>query len=64
MRDRLVSIDAELSNTYSQSVARLAARTWRAVDKLRSRLDDIVFEEYPDHGTKANTHIYYPGEFE
>ena len=60
MRDRLVAMSVELSHAYPQPIADAAVRAQTAVDRLRSKLDDIVFREYPDGTTKDNAGVYYP----
>jgi hypothetical protein len=60
MRDRLGTITVQLSHAYPQTVADLAGRAQTAVDRLRSKLDDVVFSEYPDLSTKGNISIYFP----
>jgi hypothetical protein len=60
MRERLGAIGVELSSAFPQPVAEIALRAQTAVDRLRSKLDDIVLHEYPDHTTKGNASVYYP----
>jgi hypothetical protein len=60
MRDRLVKISVKLSRAYPQTVAKLADRATTDLDRLRSKLDDIVFREYPTLSTKGNAGVYYP----
>lgn len=60
MRDRLVKITVQLSHSYPQVIADLAARAQADIDSLRSKLDDRVFQEFPGLGTKGNISVYYP----
>ena len=61
MRERLVSLAVELGNKYSLStnVLRKADKTYRAIDELRWKLEDIVFGEHPER-EGANFRIYHP----
>ncbi|WP_319462506.1 hypothetical protein [Micromonospora sp. RTP1Z1] len=60
-RDRLVHLVVELSNAYPKSSGqvRAAERALRAVDELRSVLDDVSAGELP--GEAWSTSIYYGG---
>jgi hypothetical protein len=60
IRDRLVKITVQLSRAYPQAVSDLASRAQEDVDKLRSKLDDLLFSEYPGLSTKGNAGVYYP----
>ncbi|MCC6774563.1 MAG: hypothetical protein IT360_25530 [Gemmatimonadaceae bacterium] len=60
MRDEMVTISARLGNAYPVAVGNLASRVQVDLDKLRSKLDDIVFREYPNLQTKGNISVYYP----
>ena len=60
MRDRLGSIAVELSRAYTQPLADSALRAQTAIDRLRSKLDGILFREHPDRSTKDNIGVYYP----
>lgn len=58
--DRLGKITVKLSHAYPNTIAALAGRAQDDVDRLRSKLDDMVFNEYPGLSTKGNASIYYP----
>jgi hypothetical protein len=60
MRDRLVTISVQLSEAYPNKIADLAVRAQTDIDRLRLKLDDIVFREYPGLSTKGNAGVYYP----
>lgn len=60
IRDRLGAIAVQLSQAYPNTVANLAVRAQGEVDRLRSELDSLVFQEYPKLSTKGNVSVYYP----
>jgi hypothetical protein len=61
MRDRLVSISAELGNAYSPRIMNTAVKAQNGLDELRDKLDSIVFKENSGDSTKENASVYYPG---
>lgn len=61
MHDRLTTISVELSRAYPQPLANQADKVIAQLGKLRSKLDDVVFREYPEGETKDIARIYYPG---
>ncbi|HUQ47933.1 MAG TPA: hypothetical protein VM053_06770 [Gemmatimonadaceae bacterium] len=61
MRDRLVSISAELGNAYPPTIMNAAVKAQKGLDELRDKLDAIVFEENSGDSTKENASVYYPG---
>lgn len=54
----LITISVKVHNAYPQSnrAYRPASKAWRAVDHLRSELEEVMFREHPDMGTD----VYYP----
>jgi hypothetical protein len=61
MRERLGKITVQLSHAYPNPVAGLAVRAQADLDRLRSKLDEMVFREHPGLSTKSNSKVYYPG---
>lgn len=64
MRDRLVEITVRLGNVYelNDRIVITADRSWRAIDELRSALDNYLFTTYPAVPGKELMTIYYPGK--
>ena len=59
MRDRLLTIATDLEKAYPKTVASLAARSSKQIDKLRCELDNNVCKENPDY--KNAIRVYYRG---
>jgi len=59
MRNQLVPMSVFLGNTYTRRSGRSLDQIIRAIDKLRCRLDSVVFRDYP--GGTHLARIYYPG---
>jgi hypothetical protein len=62
MRNRLGQITVQLSKAYPHATADVALRAQARIDELRSRLDDIVFREYPTISPEGNSGVYYPSK--
>jgi len=60
MRDRMGAVAVQLSRAYAQPIAESALRAQTTIDRLRSKLGDIVFREHPEASTKENASAYYP----
>jgi hypothetical protein len=61
LRNRLIAYSVELDKKYGKS-KRLGMKLERAVkriDKVRSLLDDRLFNEYPDLETEEGCKYYY-----
>lgn len=61
MRDRLSAIAVQLDHAYPGAIAEMALRAQSDVDRLRSKLDDIVCREYSGLSAKGNISVYYSG---
>ena len=63
MRDRLVEITVRLGEVYelTDRIVINADRSWRAIDELRSALDNYIFINYPTMPGRELMKIYYPG---
>jgi hypothetical protein len=61
MRERLVTLTVEISNAYGVKAGDTANKCLKAIDALRSLLDNHVFTEQPGRDTRENIHVYYPG---
>lgn len=59
MRDRLGKIAVQVGHAYPNALGDLALRAQGDVDRLRSKLDAIVFDEYPGLSTKGNIGVYF-----
>jgi hypothetical protein len=64
MRDRLVEITVRLGGVYqlNDRIVINADLAWRAIDELRSTLDNYLFANYPAIPGKELMTIYYPGK--
>ena len=60
MRDRLVKISVLLGTVYPiKTLKGMPQNALEAVDLLRSRLDDCVFQEHPERSSTDNAKVYY-----
>lgn len=58
MRNTLLRMSVSLGNTYRVDRGRPVIRIYKAIDRLRCRLDSQVFKEYPTQPHLPR--IYYP----
>jgi hypothetical protein len=60
-RNELVVKSIELDRTYGKTkeLGLKSAKAAKLIDELRSELDDILFDEYPDLETKDGCKYYY-----
>ena len=61
VRNMLVEIGVELDQRYGKSkgLGSKVARITKLMDELRSKLEDKLFEEYPDLETEDGCKYYY-----
>ena len=61
VRNMLVEIGVELDQRYGKSkgLGSKVARITKLMDEVRSELDDILFDEYPNLETKDGCKYYY-----
>jgi hypothetical protein len=61
IRNSLVVISVELDKKYGKSngIGMKLERAARVVDKVRSQLDDCLFNEYPDLEINEGCRYYY-----
>lgn len=61
MRNKLIAYSIELDNKYGKSkgFGMELERAVRRIDKVRSQLDDRLFNEYPEIETKEGCKYYY-----
>jgi hypothetical protein len=61
IRTTLVSISVWVGNTYRHEKLRYVVPIEKKIDRLRCKLDDHVYREFPQRGHPANAYVYYPG---
>lgn len=61
MSRRLGQIASQLGHAYSLKLGDEFMGVQSRLDRLRSKLDDIVFREYPKLSLHGNASLYYPG---
>lgn len=61
MRSRLMEITVQLGHAYPRRMRDLASRVQSDLGRLRSKLDDAMFDEYPAVSTAESARVYYPG---
>lgn len=58
-REALIKASCELHNNKRTKLARLATKSYMALDSLRCELDSLVFEEHPERPTQELASTYY-----
>jgi hypothetical protein len=61
LRNNLIAISVDLDKKYGKSkgLGRKSERAAKLIDKIRSELDDRLFNEYPEIETEEGCRYYY-----
>ena len=61
MRNNLIAVSVDLDKMYGKSkgLGTKLEKAVKQIDRVRSQLDDLLFDEYPDLETKEGCKYYY-----